>query len=286
MNRYAGGRGLCDIFLQSPPVKNEAAYIDFIREAVRLNEIPYVFLLSDVEIIFYNTHRDAFAGLPAKFAVNPQWIIDTFNDKIATVDFFKSKGIETPATFLPSQFKGQIPFPLILKRRQGSGSQQLFKVHDAEELQFYLKRHPHLIIQEYIEGDDQEYTAGIFNDGKNVYTITFRRLLAPGGFSGYVELATRPSIASFPVQVAHAIDLKEPFNINVQFRQTSRGCIPFEINPRFSSTVYFRHLFGYRDVMWTLDLWQGKPAVYKPLYESGIGVRTFGEVLFDLKNVN
>jgi carbamoyl-phosphate synthase large subunit len=34
---------------------------------------------------------------------------------------------------------------------------------------------------------------------------------------------------------------------------TSRGPVVFEINPRFSSTVMFRHKLGFPDFVWSLQ---------------------------------
>ena len=42
-------------------------------------------------------------------------------------------------------------------------------------------------------------------------------------------------------------------SINVQLRITKKGPVIFEINPRFSSTVLFRHLFGFKDLEWSLQ---------------------------------
>ena len=70
-------------------------------------------------------------------------------------------------------------------------------------------------------------------------------------------------------------------SLNVQFRLTDRGCVAFEINPRFSSTVYFRHCFGFKDVLWTLDLFEGKAIHYTHVYKKGVGVRKFSEVIFE-----
>ncbi len=55
-------------------------------------------------------------------------------------------------------------------------------------LAFYLRKDDDLIIQEFLPGLDNEYTAGIFSDGRNKHCITFRRTLSPGGFSQQVEL--------------------------------------------------------------------------------------------------
>ena len=55
-------------------------------------------------------------------------------------------------------------------------------------------------------------TAGIFSDGENIHTITFKRTLAPGGFSQQVELIEDETISKFPEGVARALDFKKAFN--------------------------------------------------------------------------
>jgi carbamoyl-phosphate synthase large subunit len=281
MNPYAGGRTNVDSFFQAPPVREEQQYKKFLLQTIEKEKINYVFLLADVEIIFFNENRELSRESRATFVVNEKHIIDTFMDKYQTVEFFKEKSIPFPKTWLPSQYNNQLGFPLILKRQRGSGSQSLFKVKDVEDLQFYLKRHNDMIIQEYLPGEDNEYTSALFSDGETVQTITFKRTLAPGGFSQQVELVSDEAITGFPRRIAGILDFKG--SLNVQFRRTNQGCIPFEINPRFSSTVYFRHRFGFKDVEWYLDFLQGKKVSYTPIYNYGIGVKTFSEVFFDLE---
>ena len=287
LNPYAGGRAAVDLFLQAPPASENQNYRDFLRKTIREHQIDYVFPMSDVEILFYNEHKEWFHDCPAVFAVCEPHIIDTFMDKYKTAAFFKDNGFLFPETYLPEEYNGQLGFPLILKRKQGSGSQKLFKVTDAEELDFYLKRNSGMIIQEYLrqkDGKDNEYTSGLFSGGQTphtVHAITFRRFLAPGGFSQQVELITAGPAVEFAESLGRVLHFKG--SLNVQFRLTDRGCVAFEINPRFSSTVYFRHRFGFKDVLWTMDLCEGKPASYKTLFKKGIGVRTFGEEIFEME---
>ncbi len=140
MNPYASGRAVAHEFLLAPPVRDTQAYIDFLLDTIKRKKINYVFPLSDVEILFLNSRRELFDRCPAALIMNEPHIIDTFMDKYRTVEFFKANGIAFPETYLPEEYEGQLGFPLILKRKQGSGSQKLFKVTDAEELEFYLKR--------------------------------------------------------------------------------------------------------------------------------------------------
>lgn len=281
LNPYAGGRADVDEFFTAPPVKDKQQYRDFLLRIIEEKRINYVFLLTDVEIIFFNENRESFRETNARFLVSEKHIVDTFMDKYKTVEFFKEKGIPYPKTWMPSQYDNQLGFPLILKQQRGSGSQRLFKVNDTDELHFYLKRCDDMIVQEYLPGEDNEYTAGLFKHGETIYTITFKRTLAPGGFSQQVELVTDESIKEFPEKLARQLTFKG--SINVQFRHTDRGCVPFEINPRFSSTVYFRHRFGFKDVLWWLDLYEGRTVSYTPIYTGGIGVKKFSEAFFHME---
>lgn len=283
LNPYAAGRGDVDAFFQAPPVKEKQKYTDFLLKTIKEQKINYVFPLADVEIIFFSENRELFDSCPAFFIVNEKHLIEIFMDKYKTVEFLKEKGLSYPRTWLPSDYAGQLEFPLIIKKRRGSGSQDLLKVNDNEALQFYLQRSQDVIIQEYLPGEDDEYTACLFSNGQTFYTITFKRELAPGGFSQHVELVSDAAITEFPLQVARTLHFSGYLDVNIQFRRTDRGCIPFEINPRFSSTVYFRHLFGFQDVKWTLDIWEDNPINYFPRIKKGIGVRKFSEVIFDME---
>lgn len=282
-NPHAAGRAEADLFIETPPASNTGQYRAFLEEAVKEREVQYVFLLSEAEIRAFHEDRDFFEKLPARFVVQEAHLIDTFSDKYRTAEFLKARGLPYPHTYLPSDYDGQLDFPMILKRRRGSGGRGLRKVFNSTELHFYMERDRDMIIQQYLPGDSEEYTSGIFRDGRNIFTITFRRKLSPGGFSQQAELIADSDIDRFLHQVFSVIDFTGP--LNIQFRRTPQGFIPFEINPRFSSTVYIRHLFGFRDVIWTIQLLEGEPVSYTPLYRKGIAVRKFDEVLFDTERI-
>ena len=48
-------------------------------------------------------------------------------------------------------------------------------------------------------------------------------------------------------------------SINVQLRITKKGPMIFEINPRFSSTLYMRHKLCFTDVIWSLKEFYDEP---------------------------
>jgi carbamoyl-phosphate synthase large subunit len=106
-------------------------------------------------------------------------------------------------------------------------------------------------MQEYLEPDDEEYTCGLFRSRTGqIVTIVFRRKLI-GDSTGYGETINDDLIESLLKTIAEKINLRG--SINVQLRNTRRGPVVFEINPRFSSTVLFRHMLGYQDLIWSIN---------------------------------
>ncbi len=283
MDNYAAGQSDCDRFYLCPPADRPQEYKNFLLHIIRKEKIDRVLPISEPEIAFYNSRRKLFADLRAKFLVNEKHVVDTFMDKYKTVEFFKANGFPYPETFLPSEYSNQLGFPLIIKKRRGRGSRGLATVRSKGELKFHLSRNEDVIIQEYLPGKMGEYTTGLFGDGRNMRSISFRRRLGYGGLSNVAELVYDKKLSALSMSIGEALRLRG--SINIQLRLTERGYIPFEINPRFSSTVYFRHFFGFKDVTWWLGMLEGKTLRYKPKYKSGVGVRKLTEVFYDLKEM-
>jgi len=276
---YAMGRTMVKKFLKAPKALNEEKYLDFIKNTIKKYRIEYIYPSTEIEIEFFHRNREYF-DKTAVFINNP-FIIDTFLDKYKTINFLKNNGLSYPTTFLIEDYNNQLDFPLLIKHRRSWGGKGLLIIRDSKEFEFYRKRITDAIVQEYIGTDDEEYTAGVFSNGKNIYSICFRRQLGYGSLTKFAQLVHENEIEHLVEKIARICHLEG--SINIQFRKTKKGVIPFEINPRISSTVYFRHYFGFQDVKWWLDMKENKPIDYRLKYKKGIGVRTIGEVFFDLE---
>jgi carbamoyl-phosphate synthase large subunit len=171
-------------------------------------------------------------------------------DKLRTIEFISGLGNSTPWTSVISE-SDPVNYPCILKSREGAGSQSIFILNDSSSLEPYRKLFPDYICQEYVGNEYAEYTCGVYGcaDGE-VRTIIFRRRLV-SGVTTYAELVESKEIKSLCVDIAKALELRG--SINIQLRYTDRGPMVFEINPRFSSTVVFRHKLGFTDLVWSLQ---------------------------------
>ena len=176
-------------------------------------------------------------------------IVNLFSAKSSTMQFLNKIGVMTPKVY-ESPYLESIRFPVIVKPNQSSGSRNLFICENTEDLQRAIAFVDCPIIQEFIEGEDDEYTVGVFSGeyGK-VHTIALRRKLS-GGATSWCEVVNDVEIDLICKKIAAAIQLKG--SINIQMRKKGNLYYVFEINPRFSSTVYIRSLCGFKDVLWSV----------------------------------
>jgi len=177
-------------------------------------------------------------------------------DKLMTSDFLKESNLPFPETFVIST-KSPDQLPLILKSRKGSGSKSIFILNDIDEFEFYQKKYPDFIAQELIAGDPDEYTCGLFRSKNNeIRSVIYKRKLVDS-YSGYGEVVENNSITKLLHSIATNLDLRG--SINVQLKLSDKGPCVFEINPRFSSTVKFRHMMGFEDLIWSVEDAVGHP---------------------------
>jgi len=281
---YAWGRSVSPKFLQAPSALEKVAYEQFIQNTVKKYNIGYVYPGSEPEILFFHKHRDSFKDWGIKVLINNAMIVDNFLDKYKTAIFLAEKNLPSPKTFLLEQYKGELSYPFILKKRWGSGSKLVLVVCNQNEFEFYKNKFgiESLIVQEYLGSEEHEYTAGVFSNGNQTYSILFRRYLASDvgitKFAEFIEENPIAELASRIAEVSHLIG-----SINIQFRKVNNKFIPFEINPRISGTAYIRHYFGFRDIEWWLKLLMKKEIkTYDSKFNKGIAVRAVQEVFLDV----
>ena len=171
-------------------------------------------------------------------------------DKLKTALFLKESKLPFPETSLIGE-DNNISYPVVLKSRDGSGSKQVIILNNIEDFQYYKNKHPEFILQEYLGNDKFEYTCGLFRSkAGNCRNVIFNRTLT-GGFSTFGIVEQNKDISQLLNIIGNKLELEGA--INVQLRLTQKGPIVFEINPRFSSTVLFRDLLGFRDLIWSIE---------------------------------
>jgi carbamoyl-phosphate synthase large subunit len=277
-------RQLLDNFYKVPPAVDSINYLFAIKDILKQEGLEFFLPISEPEIALIHNSRKEFTSLPVKLLLNNPLILNTFLDKVETVNFLSNIGIRVPKTTSLNEYDGSFGFPVIVKARAGYGSKKLWKAEDLFDLEYIKRKNDaHYIVQEYIGTPDEEYTTGVFSDGKKISSISFRRKLGMDGTTLEATLVQEGRLHDLSCKIAEATSLIG--SINVQYRRLGNMFIPFEVNPRISGTILFRKQFGFEDVSWWINILSGMEYTYQPLYQSGRAIRYYSECYFDMERV-
>ena len=237
-------------------------YINSLITAAKLHDIDLIIPASEPELRFFIREKllDNIEGISLLMA-NEKALTVGF-DKLITARFLESAGLLYPWTKIVSEGPPD-SIPCIIKSRGGAGGKDVALVQ-SELVELYARTRPGDIWQEYLQPDDQEFTCGVYRSSNHdIRIIIFRRKLN-AGITVYGEVVENFEIEKLLTAVAEKLNLEG--SINVQLRLTERGPLIFEINPRFSSTVVFRHLIGFEDLIWSINdkLRQSLPNYVRP----------------------
>ncbi len=232
------------------PKYDNLDYKNKLLEIIQKHSINLVIPIAEPElrnITKYN-YQDNFFGVPIIIA--NQLAREVGFDKKATADFLFSNKLPFPKTYLINEYN-QEKYPVLIKSRTGSGSKSIHLVNNYDEIARFKYIYPDFIVQEVLSDDNGEFTCGLFrSDSGEIRDIIFKRKLM-GGFSGFGVREDNPIISLFLKKLAILLELRG--SINIQLRLVNNQPFVFEINPRFSSTVLFRHLMGYEDLIWSIQ---------------------------------
>ena len=233
-------------------------YLSSISKIIKEQNLDLIIPMSESELRYFTEEGiEDIDGVPLLMANKKTREIGF--DKYKTYKFLKDNSFPYPWTQKMEDGK-PIVLPCIAKPRFLQGSKHL-TIIDEDNVDFYYNRAKNPgnlitnelmkgIFQEKLEPSDEEYTCGVYRTKKGeTRTIIFRRKLH-GGITGYGKVVRSRDIEVFLKRLAEKLDLRG--SINVQLIYTDKAPIVFEINPRFSSTVLFRHILGFKDVIWSV----------------------------------
>jgi carbamoyl-phosphate synthase large subunit len=227
-------------------------YLQRLEFFIDKHDIDLIIPIAEPELRFFSEQNILKTIGKAKMITASALALEIGFDKFKTAEFLKRENLPFPETFLAKSLKRIDNFPVILKSKTGSGSKDIHKINSIEEFLFYTKNTiDDYVVQEFISDEKGEFTCGVFrSSSKEIRTQIFKRELT-SGYSGYGEVIENINITNLLEKIAVKLDLVG--SINVQLRIKENRPKVFEINPRFSSTVLFRHLFGFEDLLWSIE---------------------------------
>jgi carbamoyl-phosphate synthase large subunit len=227
-------------------------YLQRLELFIDEHDIDLIIPIAEPELRFFS-EQNILKGIgKAKMITASALALEIGFDKFKTAEFLKRENLPFPETFLAKSLKRIDNFPVILKSKTGSGSKDIHKINSIEEFLFHTKNTiDDYVVQEFISDEKGEFTCGVFrSSSKEIRTQIFKRELT-GGYSGYGQVIKNKNITTLLENISKKINLRGSINVQLRIKDT----IPyvFEINPRFSSTILFRHLFGFEDLIWSIE---------------------------------
>lgn len=250
-------------------------YLDNLLEQCVRHGITHLIPVNEQEIMRISENIALFEEKNIKVIINKRRILNSFMDKLETYKALKKiDGIDVPETYPYKEFQ-EDGRKYMVKLRKSCGSKFLKVIRSKAEIDKYNMDEEEYIIQEFLENENEEYTIGCYSNGIKTETITFKRKLEHG-YTSFVELEQKKEFELLGAKIASQIGLEG--SINIQLRKDGDKYKIFEINPRISGTVFFRHMLGFQDVLWWLNMVDGKTEYcYERKYHKAIGLRELSE---------
>lgn len=274
-----------------PSPDDESKYYRAISSLCKKHSIRAIYPGSDEELMPLAKLSGAIEKDTGAIVIaNPLSALDAAVDKWKTYQLLKSRGLDCAESSLPEnrrEFVEKFGFPLIVKPRTGHGSLGLFLARNETDLDAALEKiresggEP--LIQEYLPGDDLEYTTGVVvssSEEKILSSISMRRVLKHGQtYKAFVEDVH--SVRQTSEKAALALGAKGP--VNAQSRLVDGKSKVFEINPRFSASCPVRAVAGVNepDIVFRDQVLHEK--ILAPEFRKLVGLRYWNEVYVPLE---
>jgi carbamoyl-phosphate synthase large subunit len=273
----AVGQAWCDSFEKAPLTACEN-YLDWFNETVRRHNVDLVIPGIEQDVHRLSAARDCFVGLSCKVALNSKSLIEVSSDKWKMDEELLAVG--DPAR-IPSviggdfdSLVGQFGLPFILKPRRSYASKGLVIVRQVEDFKPHADRLGEVLLAQPIVGkDEEEYTLGVFGDGRGEIcaSITLQRRLAGDGSTAKAWVR---QVGGLDETVSRLCRHFKPLGpTNLQFRRDGTEWKLLEINPRISSTTSIRTAFGYNEAAMCMEYYLNGKLPVQPAVRDGFAAR-------------
>jgi carbamoyl-phosphate synthase large subunit len=213
------------------PRVDAPGYVGALRDLVTLHDVRLVVPLTDLDHTVLATARGRLDG--ALVLVPSEETIERCSDKYRAHSFFEEHGIGSPGTWLPGALPDDLPFPVLVKARKGFGSRHIYRAHDREELDFFLRYTTEdSMVQEVCAGE--EFSIDVFCDlASRCLNAVPRTMIESKGGESIKGMSLKDSaLIEFGRHVAETLELVGPGNVQC-FREPDGSLLVTDVNPRF-----------------------------------------------------
>lgn len=256
-------------------------YLPALSEICRHEHIAAVFPLHDLDIPALTRRRATLEEAGARVSVVSAETATLVTDKWSTINFFRSLGLSTPASWLADDpALERAGYPLYLKPRCGSAGIGAFRITDRRELDFYRKNIHDALVQEYLPGPEITCDVICDFDGEPLAVVQRQRIETRAGEVAKAVTVYDPKIADACTRIARALPAVGPVTVQCMLKDG----LPYftEINARFGGGVPLGIAAGVDSPRWLLARLAGLPVDIPPLgtYVRGMYMTRYDDSFF------
>lgn len=167
-------------------------------------------------------------------------------DKLKCMRTMREKGINAPLTWSVSSLPNDLSYPLFVKPRVGRGSRGCGKVSSRQELDSFVSSSNYdandLIVQEFIDGDEYTVSAIAWRSG-GIQSVVPKQIISKVGVTKLAVTRLNKKIDDLCNTIQDTFQANGPFNVQLII-DSNGNPRPFEINPRFSTSITLTHAAG------------------------------------------
>jgi carbamoyl-phosphate synthase large subunit len=218
------------------PKGGDPAFLPALRRICLTEHVDVVVPLVDEELVSaLELESDGIKVLLPRRA-----FVQTCLDKFYLMQELMLSGIQIPTTWLGSGYLENVPFPAIVKPRVGRGSRGIGIVDSLSELEYFIECSSYvpdaLVVQPCIEGTEYTVSVVVWRDGQ-VQAVVPKEIISKKGVTHMAVTRRNERIDVLCRNIQECLHADGPFNVQLVVEKESGIPIPFEINPRFSSTT-------------------------------------------------
>lgn len=254
------------------PRFDEPACREAVLEICRRDAIHAVIPLSNKAVEFLDAHRGDFQSADVRLFLPEAEAVATCLDKKKLGAFFVAHDIPSPAAFCLDALPKDPRFPLFAKRRRGEGGNDSFLVEGPGDLEFYARKYPDHVFQEYIGG--REYSIDLFvaRNGEPLLIVPRERLEVRNGEVWVSRIHMDPGLITAARGLSSRLGLRGPCNVQGIFDGAGRFYFT-DVNPRFGSGAVHTIAAGGDIPLMIYKELAGEPTATGPVQDGSVMTR-------------
>jgi carbamoyl-phosphate synthase large subunit len=160
-------------------------------------------------------------------------------DKYKCMNKLREVGINAPKTWLVDEIPTDAQYPIFAKPTVGRGSRGIGVINSKDDLKVFIENSTYdakdLIFQPYLAGTEYTVSVVVWRDGK-VHAVVPKEIISKVGVTKMAVTRKDDKIYKLCCDIQDKLKANGPFNVQLRFDDLGEP-IPFEINPRFSTSI-------------------------------------------------